>query len=209
MTSAYEFSDALRGRIEANLTAFERRRSDPEGLRAAAVALVIAGDEEGDACFLITRRASTLRKHAGQWALPGGRIEDDEQAEDTALRELQEEVGLRLGRDALLGSLDDYPTRSGYVITPVVVWGLPTPTLAHDTAEVESTHFVPLGELDRPDSPRLLTGLDPERPIIQVPLFDHNVHAPTAATLYQFSEVGLHGRATRVAHFDQPPFAWR
>jgi 8-oxo-dGTP pyrophosphatase MutT (NUDIX family) len=209
MTSGYEFGDALRVRIEANLDVFERRRSESEGLRAAAVAIAIVGDEAGAACFVITRRASTLRKHAGQWALPGGRIDDGEQGEDAALRELREEVGVGLERDAILGALDDYPTRSGYLITPVVVWGLRDPALSYDTAEVESTHFVPLEELDRPDSPRYLDGPDPERPVIQIPLFDRKVHAPTAATLYQFREVALHGRDTRVAHFDQPPFAWR
>jgi hypothetical protein len=91
----------------------------------------------------------------------------------------------------------------------VVVWGRHTPKLVRDSTEVASVHLVPLDELDRPDSPRMLPGSDPERPVIQVPLFDHNVHAPTAATLYQFREVGLHGRPTRVAHLDQPPFAWR
>ena len=207
--TTYEFDLTLRARIEANLAAFDPHRLDPGDLRAAAVALTVVGDEEGRACFVITRRASTLRNHAGQWALPGGRIEPAEGATDAALRELGEEVGMRLGHDALLGVLDDYPTRSGYLITPVVVWGLRTPDLGHDTAEVASTHFVPLHELDRPDSPRMLPGSDPERPVIQVPLFDHKVHAPTAATLYQFREVCLHGRATRVASFDQPPFAWQ
>jgi 8-oxo-dGTP pyrophosphatase MutT (NUDIX family) len=171
--------------------------------------VTIVGDEEGRACFVITRRASTLRRHAGQWALPGGRIDDGERAEDAALRELREEVGLRLGLDTVLGTLDDYATRSGYRITPVVVWGSRAPTLVFDPAEVESTHLVPLEELDRPDSPRLLAGPEPGRPVLQVLLFDRRVHAPTAATLYQFREVGLHGRATRVDHFDQPPFAWR
>jgi 8-oxo-dGTP pyrophosphatase MutT (NUDIX family) len=209
MKTAYEFGDELRLRVRTNMSAFERQRLDEEDLRPAAVAVVIVGDEQGTACFVITRRANTLRRHAGQWALPGGRIEEGETVERAALRELEEEVGLRLDDRAVVGVLDDYPTRSGYLITPVVVWGPQAPNLAHDVAEVESTHLVPLEELDRPDLPRLLPGPDPDRPVIQVPLFDHKVHAPTAATLYQFREVALHGRATRVAHFDQPPFAWR
>ena len=209
MTVGDRFDDGLRGRVEANLAAFERRSADPGGLRPAAVAVAIVGDDAGNACFVITRRASTLRRHAGQWALPGGRLDDGELAEDAALRELREEVGLDLDPEAVLGTLDDYPTRSGYLITPVVVWGRQEPALVFDSAEVESTHFVPLLELDRPDSPRFLDGPDPGRPVIQVLLFDRKVHAPTAATLYQFREVALHGRATRVAHFDQPPFAWR
>src|SRR2546423_2026370 len=154
----YEFGDALRLRIRANMTAFEREPLDEDGLRRAAVAVVIVGDEHGAACFVITRRASTLRRHAGQWALPGGRLEEGETVERAALRELEEEVSIRLDDDALLGVLDDYPTRSGYLITPVVIWGPRTPDLAHDVTEVASTHLVPLDELDRPDLPRLLPG---------------------------------------------------
>ena len=64
-----------------------------------------------------------MNRHAAQWALPGGRVDPGETAEQTALRELDEELGVRLPPDAVLGRLDDYATRSGYVITPVVVWG--------------------------------------------------------------------------------------
>ena len=63
-----------------------------------------------------------MRAHPGQFALPGGRLDEGESAEDAVLRELHEEIGVRVGRDAVLGRLDDYATRSGYVITPFVVW---------------------------------------------------------------------------------------
>ncbi|MFY9588622.1 MAG: CoA pyrophosphatase [Actinomycetota bacterium] len=204
------FDDDLRAHLAANLSAFERGPVPvTEELRHAAVAIAIAGDETGAACFLLTRRAANLRRHAAQWALPGGRLDAGETPADGALRELEEEVGLRVDAPNVMGTLDDYPTRSGYLITPVVVWTGPTPSLHVDPAEVESAHLVPLAELDKPEFPKLIPGTEPDRPIIQLPLFGRFVHAPTAAVLYQFREVGFHGRATRVAHFDQPTFAWR
>ena len=204
------FGDDLRASITANLRAFERGPvPTAEGLRHAGVAIAIAGDEAGGACFLLTRRAAGLKRHAAQWALPGGRLDPGETPADGALRELEEEVGLRVDAAAVLGTLDDYPTRSGYLITPVVVWTIARPEFRLDPAEVASAHLVPLTELDKPEFPRLIPGTEPDRPIIQLPLFGRFVHAPTAAVLYQFREVAFHGRATRVAHFDQPTFAWR
>src|SRR3954452_7637562 len=82
----------------------------------------VAGPAGGPA-VLLTRRAARLRAHASQWALPGGRVDEGEEPVDAALRELREELGLDLGESDVLGLLDDYPTRSGYVITPVVLWG--------------------------------------------------------------------------------------
>lgn len=204
-----DFSDPLRERLARNLSSFDRNAADPEGLRHAGVAVTIVGDATGDACFLITRRPAKMRRHAAQWALPGGRLEDGESPERGALRELFEELGLAVDASEILGVLDDYPTRSGYLITPIVVWGGPEPELRMDPVEVESAHLVPIAELDRPEVPRFIPGADPERPVIQLPLFGRYVHAPTAAVLYQFREVAMHGRPTRVAHFDQPRFAWR
>src|SRR5271167_2058347 len=80
-------------------------------------------DVSGGAAFLLCRRTSRLNSHPAQWALPGGRLDPGEDAVDAALRELDEEVGIKLAAPAVLGLLDDYPTRSGYVITPVVLWG--------------------------------------------------------------------------------------
>lgn len=209
MANRHRYDDGLRARMARRLGAFERVAAPAPGLRPAAVAAAIVGDAEGRACFLLTRRAPGLRRHAAQWALPGGRMDAGEEPAEAALRELGEEVGLALGADAVLGLLDDYQTRSGFVITPVVVWGPSRPALALDAAEVESAHLVPLDELEGPGVPRLIDGADPDRPVIQVPLYGRFVHAPTAAILYQLREVLLHGRPTRVAHFDQPRFAWR
>ena len=203
------YDDALREHMRSNLAAFERHPHREEGLHPAAVALALIADAENRPCFLITRRAADLGSHGGQWAPPGGRIDEGESAEQAALRELDEEVGLALSPENVLGLLDDYPTRSGYVITPVVVWSGSKRTLAPNPAEVAAVYRVPLAELDRPDVPRLRRIPQSERPVISVPLLGTHVHAPTAAILYQLREVALRGRATRVAEFEQPVFAWR
>ena len=203
------YGDELRDRFRANLATFDRLTVDSESLHPAAVAVTLVGDDTGRACFLLTRRAPRLRAHAGQWALPGGRVDEGESAAQAALRELDEELGVRLDRSTVLGLLDAYPTRSGFAITPVVCWGGERPSLSPNPAEVASVHWVGLQELDRPDSPRFLTIPETERPVIQLPLLDGVVHAPTAAILYQLREVVVHGRPTRVAHFDQPVFAWQ
>lgn len=193
------------------------------GLRRAAVALVVvdAGHGAGidgmpaharwsqEPALLLTRRALHLKRHAGQWALPGGRIDEGETPEQAALRELREEVGLNLPAAAILGRLDDYATRSGFAITPVVVWGDGAATLIADPNEVASIHRLPFAELLRPDAPLLNHPRGAEHPVLRMPVGDRWIATPTAAFLYQFREVVLLGRPTRVAHFDQPYFAWR
>jgi 8-oxo-dGTP pyrophosphatase MutT (NUDIX family) len=200
---------ALLDRARANLSSFARQALPDDGRRRAAVAQVLLPDAEGRPCFLITRRAATLRKHGGQWALPGGRVDAGETAEQAALRELQEEVGLRLDESTVLGVLDDYGTRSGFIITPVVVWAEPDHKLVPNPAEVAKIYRVPLDELEGPDVPRLIGIPESDRPVIQLPLLGTLIHAPTAAVLYQMREVVVHGRPTRVNHFEQPVWAWR
>ncbi|TCP50778.1 ADP-ribose pyrophosphatase YjhB (NUDIX family) [Tamaricihabitans halophyticus] len=192
--------------IRAALERFQPRTEALAGRRAAAVAIVVA-DGNGTRGVWLTRRSAGLRAHAGQIALPGGRIDDGEDAVGGALRELDEELGVALSQDAVLGRLDDYPTRSGYVITPVVLWAGAGWQPRPNPAEVARVALVPLPELDVP--PRFLRIAESDRPVIQLPLLDTLVHAPTAAVLYQFREVALRGRHTRVAELEQPVFAWR
>ena len=203
------FDGALLNKARANLAAFDRRPVAVEGRKAAAVAVVLLPDDEGRGCFLLTKRAPTLRSHTGQWALPGGRMDAGESPEGAALRELDEEVGLKLGAGTALGLLDDYPTRSGFVITPVVFWADDPGTLAPNPAEVARVHLVPLEVLDAPGVPRFVSIPESERPVIQLPILGSLIHAPTAAIVYQMREVVSHGRPTRVDHLEQPVWAWR
>ncbi len=191
--------------------------------RSAAVALAIAEAGTGSglagtpshegwsdgAAMVLTKRSRRLRDHPGQWALPGGRIDAGETPEQAALRELQEEVGLALAPAAVLGRLDVFVTRSGFSIVPVVVWAGRAEHLRPNPAEVDRIHRIGFEQFLRADAPILEPGDDPTRPVLKMPVGDTWIAAPTAAFLYQFTEVCLHDRATRVAHFEQPAFAWR
>lgn len=195
-----------RDSITSALAALDRQAVPLEGRRPAAVAVAIVDDGD-ELALLLTRRAAGMRAHPGQWALPGGRADDGETTVAAALREMEEELGLRCPEGDVLGLLDDYATRSGYVITPVVVWCGRTAALTPNPDEVASVHVVRFSELDV--EPRFVTIPESPAPVIQLPLLGGYVHAPTAALLYQFREVALHARPTRVAHYEQPVFAWR
>lgn len=163
----------------------------------------------GGAAFLLCRRAAKMNRHAGQWALPGGRLDQDETPVEAALRELDEELGLRLGADSVLGFLDDYPTRSGFVMTPVVLWAGCDAVITPDPNEVAFAYRIGLRELCRPDSPRFVTIPESDRPVIQLPLSRDLIHAPTGAVLAQLRWVAVEGRINeRVDHYEQPVFAW-
>jgi 8-oxo-dGTP pyrophosphatase MutT (NUDIX family) len=165
-------------------------------------------DVSGGAAFLLCRRASRLRAHASQWALPGGRVDPGESVVEAALRELDEELGVRLDEASVLGLLDDYPTRSGYVISPVVLWGDGRLDLAPAPDEVLAAYRVGLHELQRDDSPRYVQIPESDRPVVQIPLGNDLIHAPTGAVLLQLRWLGLEGRSDPVGHLEQPVFAW-
>ena len=219
----------LRQNIERNLAKHERfvapARSNEDGaaLRPAAVAVLVTelgfGAQVGGlpefaqwqdtAALLLTRRSQKLRHHPGQWAFPGGRCDPGESAEQTALREMWEEVGLEPASVQVLGLLDDFVTHSGFVMTPVVVWGGKADPLTLSADEVASAHRIPMSEWLREDAPRLTPAPDSEEPILRMPVGNDHIAAPTAAILYQFRELCLSGRSTRVHHFEQPLFARR
>lgn len=204
MNTRAEVREALR-RFPRRGTRRGSRRG--RGTQPAAVAITIITGT-GAPAVLITRRADSLRAHPGQYALPGGRLDPGESAADAALRELAEELDLRLPPESVLGLLDDYVTRSGYVITPVVVWaGDYDQPLRPQEAEVAEVFAVPFTDLDV--EPVFVAIPESDRPVIRLPLRGGWLHAPTAAVLHQFREVVLHRRRTRVAHLEQPVFAWR
>jgi 8-oxo-dGTP pyrophosphatase MutT (NUDIX family) len=235
-----DYGAALRERIATNLAGHDVAPIALNGLRHAAVAVVIVDSEVGSdiaatdaedmsavpgdvsgfdgrmngiaggAAFLLCRRAARMNRHAGQWALPGGKVDRGETAEAAALREIDEELGVVILPDAVIGRLDDYATRSGFIITPVVVWASASVELRPDPAEVADVHRVGLHELCRADSPRFVDIPESDRPVVQLPIGRNLIHAPTGAVLLQFRWVALEGRlGARVNDLEQPVFAWR
>lgn len=192
----------LRTDIETRLAAFARRPSTLPLIRAAVAIVVV--DARGEPAVPIFQRTADMRRHAGQMALPGGKMNPGETDEACAMRELEEELGLQVSEADLVGRLDDFETRSGFAITPVVFWsGEPVSALRPSASEVAQLVVVRLGELERA-AERAEPG---DRFSLRLPTVE--VFAPTAAMLYQFSEVALGGREVRVADFYQPPFTHR
>jgi 8-oxo-dGTP pyrophosphatase MutT (NUDIX family) len=206
----YPFTPAFRAQLAESCARFPRIAYDGPPLKHSAVAitLVEADDGSGETAFLITRRAAKLRAHAGQWALPGGRCDAGETPREAALRELHEELGLGLPQENVLGALDDYPTRSGYAIAPVIAWLDQDVAIRPNPAEVASVHRFRLDRIARDDAIEFLTIPESDRPVIRMHLGEHQIHAPTAALIYQLHELAS-GRITRVANLEQPVFAWR
>ncbi|NOX50532.1 MAG: CoA pyrophosphatase [Gammaproteobacteria bacterium] len=213
----------LHNKIKTNLDAFEVRTASATNLKSAAVAITVTDvgmgadvrgiEDENEwsyiAALMLTRRSAKLRHHPGQWAFPGGRVEPGETLVQTALREMSEEVNVALDESRVLGVLDDFVTRSGFAMTPVVVWGGTDLQAKADPDEVQSIHRIPLQEFMRDDSPLLIESQTSEHPILRMPIGEDYIAAPTAAIIYQFREVCLLGNDVRVAHYEQPEFAWR
>lgn len=198
--------DALRRRVRDHLAAFPRRAAEPPvDYRRAAVAVALL-DVDRDPSVLLLKRASGGR-NAMQWAFPGGRLEPGEDAVDAALREAFEEVALT--GTAVVGLLDDFVTDSRFVITPVVVIAGDRASLRRNAGEVHSMHPVRIDRLLADDLPRWQPLRGGGR-LLQMPIrHDMVVHAPTGAILWQFREVALLGRHTRVADVAQPEFTRR
>ena len=201
--------DGLRERITANMAAFERLPGAGEGLKAAAVAIAVTSDQAGRPAFFLTRRAPRLNAHSGQWALPGGRLDPGEDAITAALREMDEEIGVRVAPDHVLGVLDDYVTRSGYCMTPVVVWAGPDVEAVANPSEVAQIFRIPLADTLEDRFVEMLPVAGSEHPMVRINVVDRHMHAPTAAVVYQFREVCLAGRMTRAAHLLAPGWTAR
>jgi 8-oxo-dGTP pyrophosphatase MutT (NUDIX family) len=208
----HPFNAFTREQVAGCCAAFPRLDPDgaTAGLKRAAVAIALAEADgaPGATALLLTLRAAGLRAHSNQWALPGGRCDQGEAPVAAALRELEEEIGLKLRPRDVLGMLDDYPTRSGYLITPVVAWAASSTPLRLNADEVASVHRIALADLLRTDAFDFTAIPESERRVIRFRYRGDFIHAPTAALIYQFREL-LAGRHTRVAELEQPVFAWK
>ncbi|MEU8804102.1 CoA pyrophosphatase [Spirillospora sp. NPDC048819] len=175
---------------------------DKPGLRRAGVVLC-AVEHDGVPAVILIKRAYRGR-NAGQWGLPGGRVEEGETPEEAALRELHEEIGLTAGSADVLGRLDDFPATSGFSITPVVVVLDDPGPLMPSPDEVHSVHHTSLRKLADDDTPKWVPQPGGGH-LLQMWLGPRwRVHAPTGAMLWQFREVVLLGHDVRVADFVQP-----
>ncbi len=213
MSDAYRIGNSLKAAVTERIRRFKYRDIEAPDLRPAAVAMVIVEHDSvsGHPALLLTRRPRKLNQHSGQYALPGGKLDAGENCYQAAVRELREELGIAVDDGSVLGRLDDYPTRSAFRITPVVVWLGMGRELAPNPDEVARVFFLPFSELDSDAIPVFEEGIEPERPILcsEFPTLGHRMYSPTAAMIYQFREVAIRGNRTRVAHYDQPRFAWQ
>jgi 8-oxo-dGTP pyrophosphatase MutT (NUDIX family) len=172
------------------------------------VALLIS-PLNGVLTYALTRRALTLRRGAGNYALPGGNFEPGEDAIDAAVRESNEELGLTLERSSAIGLLDDFLTLGGHVVTPVVLWSDAPLALNPDPAEVHAAFLEPLSDLDHPDAPLSVVNPDGGAAILRMYAQGAWINPPTAAFLLQFRDVALHGRDRRVHGVGQPNWTAR
>ena len=124
-----------------------------DGLELKDAAVLIPVVENGDdARVIFTQRTSSLRKHSGQIAFPGGKLDADETPEFAALREAEEEIGLARHFVDVIGHLPSIPVLSGFRITPVLATVRPGFVLVPNPDEVESVFDVPLSFLMTPEN---------------------------------------------------------
>lgn len=160
------------------------------GLTPAAVLFPIV-DREGGHTVLLTRRTAHLRDHAGQVSFPGGRVEaDDASPLETALRETEEEIGLRRSQVELLGYLPEYRTGTGYCVVPVVGLVRPPFELRPDPFEVAEIFEVPLSFLlDESNHQRHAVHLRGAlRHYFAMPYGDHFIWGATAGMIRSLTE---------------------
>jgi 8-oxo-dGTP pyrophosphatase MutT (NUDIX family) len=165
----------------------------PHGARVteAAVMVPIVCREAG-LHVLLTQRTAHLSDHAGQISFPGGRVEpEDRDREETALREMEEEVGLPRQRVAVLGRLPGYEIPSGFRITPIVGWIEPPFDVKPDPFEVESVFEAPLTHFLDPDRylRREYHFRGRHRHYLAIPYEGRYIWGATAAMLHSFARM--------------------
>jgi len=142
----------FKGQVRAMLAGRRRSIQDDGALIRAAVLVPLLW-KQGEWHVLVTKRTQIVEHHKGQISFPGGACEaDDASLEETALREMFEEIGVSPEAVQLLGALDDYPTITGYVITPFVGVIPSAFTYRLNGQEVEAIAEVPLSFLRDPSN---------------------------------------------------------
>jgi 8-oxo-dGTP pyrophosphatase MutT (NUDIX family) len=167
-------------------------KGDLPGLRAEATipaAVLIAITDRPEPGVILTVRREHLRTHGGQIAFPGGRVDPGEDAVKAALREAQEELSLEPAQVTVAGSLEEYRTVTGYVVSPVVGIVAPDLPLTPHDPEVAEWFEAPLAHLLDPANRRLetavLAGL--ERRYWQIVWNERKIWGATAAMIVNLS----------------------
>jgi 8-oxo-dGTP pyrophosphatase MutT (NUDIX family) len=138
---------------------------------------------------ILTQRVETLRKHAGQVAFPGGRIDRGEDAITAALREAEEEVALPMSSVEVIGPTDRYRTGTGYTITPIVGVVPPDLPLHPNEGEVASVFEVPFDFLLDPANhhERTIDWQGKERTYWEMTWEDRRIWGATAGMIVNLS----------------------
>ena len=180
----------------------------PTAKRHAAIAIIIGADQDGeDSWFILTKRAAKLRRHAKQWALPGGRIDEGETPYEAAIREAKEEIDLTLTKDHCLGELPSYLTQTGFLMTPFLFWIDAGPTLTADPVEVDEIFTIPLALLAADDAVVMINDLEDAPPLLRLYVGENRIHAPTGALLYRLRQSILLGDHAPLPRFREPGWA--
>jgi 8-oxo-dGTP pyrophosphatase MutT (NUDIX family) len=165
----------------------EDAMAPPDDLHAAAV--LIAVTDRAEPGVLLTHRPETMRKHAGQAAFPGGRLDPGEDAVTAALREAHEELGIHPRDVRVIGTSDPFRTRTGYDVTPVLAVIPPDLPLVANPAEVASWFEPPLAYLLDPANrvPRTVEWEGSDRTYLEIIWQGHRIWGITAAIIGNLS----------------------
>ena len=172
--------------LTGDMSALELEGAPP----ATEAAVLIAVTDRAEPGVILTQRTETLRKHAGQVAFPGGRIDpEDADAIAAALREADEEIGLAPSAVTVIAALDAYRTGTGYRVTPVIGVVAPDLPLMPAEAEVANVFEAPLSHLLDPANHGRASGMwqGRERHFYEINWQGRRIWGATAAMIVNLS----------------------